>query len=113
MADDKGLVLFRNLMPVTDVEDSNPLPHDFGLMQNYPNPFNPATIIKYSLPGMYNVQCTIYNLLGEQIITLVNEVQPAGSYEVEFDGSKLAGGIYIYRLNTGNYSAAKKMILTK
>jgi len=88
-------------------------PAVFALDQNYPNPFNPSTIIKYSIPVDGMVTMTVYNMLGEKIKTLVSQVQKAGSYEVSFDASKLSSGVYIYRLESGNYSSVKKMILNK
>jgi hypothetical protein len=85
----------------------------FSLGQNYPNPFNPATTINYSLPKAGNVKLTVYNTVGSKVATIVNEYKPAGSYSVKFNGTNLASGIYLYRLESGNYSAAKKFILMK
>jgi hypothetical protein len=90
----------------------------FSLKQNYPNPFNPVTTIKYSIPNvgtsfMKFVQLKVYNTLGEEVETLVNEEKPAGSYTVKFDASNLPSGVYIYRLTAGNYSAVKKLVLLK
>jgi photosystem II stability/assembly factor-like uncharacterized protein len=83
------------------------------LLNNYPNPFNPATTINYSLSHSGNVKLTIYNSIGSKVITLVNEYKPAGNYSVQFNASTLASGIYLYRLESGTYSAAKKLILIK
>ncbi|MBN8546878.1 MAG: T9SS type A sorting domain-containing protein [Ignavibacteria bacterium] len=88
-------------------------PSVFALEQNYPNPFNPSTVIKYSIPVDGFVNLTIYNTIGEKIKTIVSSVQKAGSYEVSFDASKLASGVYIYRLESGSFSSVKKMILNK
>ena len=90
----------------------------FRLEQNYPNPFNPVTTIKYSIPDvgisfMKFVSLKVYNTLGEEVATLVNERQSPGTYKLTFDGSNLPSGVYIYRLIAGNYSAAKKLILLK
>ena len=85
----------------------------FALMQNYPNPFNPITQIKYSIPGSSFVTLKIYDLPGNEIETLVNEEKPTGSYTVKFDGSKLSSGVYFYRLQAGEYSSTKKLILMK
>lgn len=85
----------------------------FSLEQNYPNPFNPATSIKYSVPQDGPVSLAVYNILGEKILTLVNQNMSAGNYEVKFDASHYASGIYFYRLDAGIYSSMKKMILMK
>jgi len=91
---------------------------DFALAQNYPNPFNPNTKIKYTIPSvetsfMKFVKLKVYDILGNEIATLVNEEKPAGSYEVEFDASKLSSGIYFYHLTAGDFHQAKKMILLR
>jgi hypothetical protein len=88
------------------------------LIQNYPNPFNPITIIKYSIPAnnlieLQNVELKIFDVLGNQITTLVNEVKTSGNYEVEFDASNLASGIYFYSINSGKTFVSKKMMLMK
>ena len=93
-------------------------PKEFVLYQNYPNPFNPNTIIKYEIPGQArndNVLVTlkVYDVLGNEVVTLVNEEKQPGNYDIEFDGSGLASGIYIYRLTAGNYSTVKKLVLLK
>lgn len=85
----------------------------FSLGQNYPNPFNPVSTIKYSIPHSALVQLKVFDILGNEITTLVNKEQTAGSYEVGFDGSDLASGIYFYRLNTGEFTSVKKMLLLK
>ncbi|MBN1212838.1 MAG: DUF4397 domain-containing protein [candidate division Zixibacteria bacterium] len=89
------------------------LPDQFGLNQNYPNPFNPSTIISFNLPTAANVNLTVYNLLGQQVTTLVNESISAGQHQVEFNASNLASGIYFYKLDAGSFSDTKKMILLK
>ncbi len=88
-------------------------PIKYTLEQNYPNPFNPSTKIKYSIPEDGFVKLKIYNLLGEEVFTLVNAVQKTGRYEVVFDASRLASGVYYYRLETQKYTSVKKMILMK
>ena len=88
-------------------------PIKYTLEQNYPNPFNPSTTIKYSIPEDGIVKLKIYNLLGEEIFTLVNTVQKAGRYEIVFDASRLASGVYYYRLEAQSYTSVKKMILMK
>ena len=85
----------------------------FSLTQNYPNPFNPGTSIKYSIPQDALVNLAVYNILGEKVLTLVNQSMSAGNYEVKFNASHFASGIYFYRLDAGAYSSIKKMILTK
>ena len=100
------------------VEEQNEIPDYFSLEQNYPNPFNPTTKIRYTIPFvrtslMKFVQLKIYNVLGKEVATLVNEIQPAGNYEVEFDASMLTSGIYFCRLKTGAFISIKKMLLIK
>jgi hypothetical protein len=101
-----------NTDSVNSIKDKYSLT-DFSLGQNYPNPFNPSTTINYSLPISGNVKLTIYNSIGSKVATLVNEYKPAGTYSVNFNASNLASGIYLYRLESGTYSAAKKLILIK
>jgi hypothetical protein len=86
---------------------------DFSLSQNYPNPFNPSTVISYQLPVIGFVTLKVYDILGREIATLVNEEKPAGEYEVEFDGSALTSGIYFYQLKAGSYVETRKMVLLK
>jgi hypothetical protein len=88
-------------------------PSAFCLNQNYPNPFNPSTTIKYSITKEGNVKLTVYNTIGSKVTTIVNEYKPAGNYSVQFNGSNLASGIYMYRLESGNYSTAKNFIILK
>jgi len=92
---------------------SNNIPGSFSLSQNYPNPFNPSTEIQYSIPKSGLVTLRVYNMLGQEIVTLVNQKQQAGSYTVNFDASKLASGVYLYRIQTGDFSLTKKMTLLK
>ena len=89
------------------------MPVEFALAQNYPNPFNPVTTINYSLASKEKVDLKIYNILGKQVFSLVNEMQDAGNYTVKFDASKLSSGVYFYELNAGSFSAKKKMVLLK
>jgi hypothetical protein len=92
---------------------TNMLPTRFDLAQNYPNPFNPVTSIKYQLPKDVKVMIKVYDVLGRELQSLVNEVQKAGYYEVKFDGSSVASGIYFYKIVAGDYSSVKKMMLVK
>jgi len=85
----------------------------YNLQQNYPNPFNPATMISYSIKEEGLVTLKIYDVLGKEIATLVNENKPEGNYEVEFDASQLPSGMYIYKMQSGSFSNVKKMLLTK
>lgn len=91
----------------------NSLNAEFTLEQNYPNPFNPATTINYSIIREGNVKITVYNAIGSNVATIVNEYKPAGSYSVQFNGNNFASGIYLYRLESGNYSSVRKFILMK
>ena len=89
------------------------LPTEYTLYQNYPNPFNPVTTIKYDLPNASEVSLIIYDILGRRVKQLVNDKQQPGRYEIKFDASNLASGVYIYQLITDKYINAKKMILLK
>ena len=94
-------------------EEQNNLPSNFSLKQNYPNPFNPTTIIKYSLPRSNMVTMKVYDILGNEVASLVNEEKPAGSYSVNFNASKLSSGVYFYRMKAGSFVETKKLILMK
>ena len=100
----------------TSVNDSYPdktIPKDYALHQNFPNPFNPTTVISYDLPVTGTVLLKVYDLLGREAATLVNQEQEPGRYSVPFDGSKYTSGIYFYKLQSGMYSQVKKMLLVK
>jgi len=88
-------------------------PSNIFLSQNYPNPFNPTTSLRYTVGSRQFVTIKIYDLLGREIATLINEEKPAGEYEVEFDGSGLTSGIYFYRIQAGSYINTKKMVLLR
>ncbi|MFA4937355.1 MAG: T9SS type A sorting domain-containing protein [Patescibacteria group bacterium] len=98
---------------VTGVEEQLELPKKFTLEQNYPNPFNPTTKIAFELPRAAKVHLGIYNMLGQQVVTLVDDRREAGRYEVMFDGANVPSGVYAYRLRAGEFTETKKMILTK
>jgi cyclomaltodextrinase / maltogenic alpha-amylase / neopullulanase len=97
-----------------DVKDkNNSIVNEFRLYQNYPNPFNPTTKIKYQIPSEEKVSIKVYDILGREVKTLINEVRSAGIHEIEFDASSLASGVYFYQIITGNYSDIKKIVLMK
>jgi hypothetical protein len=89
------------------------VPKKFSLSQNYPNPFNPSTVINFTLPSNSFVTLKIYNLLGKEVATLVNGTKGMGNYSVEWNASQCASGMYFYKLQAGNYTATKKLILLK
>ncbi|NNG26515.1 MAG: T9SS type A sorting domain-containing protein [Ignavibacteriaceae bacterium] len=89
------------------------VPTNFNIKQNYPNPFNPNTTIKYQIPELNFVTLKVYDVLGNEIATLVNEEISIGIYEITFDASNLPSGIYFYRLQAGDFIQTKKMILMK
>jgi hypothetical protein len=93
--------------------ETNIQPERYYLIQNYPNPFNPSTKIKYSIPQSSNVVIKVFDILGNEIETLVNEEKSVDTYEVEFDGSGLTSGIYFYQLQAGSFVETKKMVLMK
>ncbi|MCH7972328.1 MAG: SUMF1/EgtB/PvdO family nonheme iron enzyme [Bacteroidetes bacterium] len=95
-----------------DVE-SNQIPNNFALFQNYPNPFNPSTIIQYAISSEQFVTLKVYDILGKEVATLVNEEKPIGSYQINFDGSKLTSGVYFYRLQAGVFTQTKKFVLLR
>ena len=98
----------------TSVKELNaPSPVKYSLAQNYPNPFNPTTKIRYAIPKAGNVTLKIFDILGNEVSTLVNKFQKAGHYEVDFSAGNLASGIYFYRIQSGEFSAVKKMLLLK
>jgi hypothetical protein len=97
----------------TSVEPTREMPKAFALSQNYPNPFNPSTSIRYALPHKSQVLLAVYNTLGQQVATLVQGLKEAGSYEVKFDGTALASGVYFYRLQTSNYVETRKLLLLR
>jgi hypothetical protein len=88
-------------------------PTTFALEQNYPNPFNPTTTIRFAIPQSEHVTLKVYDLLGREVATLVNEQRNAGSYDEIFDASKLASGMYLYKLQAGNFTASRKFVLMK
>jgi hypothetical protein len=89
------------------------IPADFALEQNYPNPFNPSTTIRYGLPQRSRVTLTIFNTLGQQVATLVRAEQEPGHHEVQFYASGLASGVYLYRLQAGDFVQSRKLLLLR
>jgi hypothetical protein len=99
---------------VTSIDEQDELVvKEYQLFQNYPNPFNPSTSIQYAIRSRQLVTLKVYDVLGNELVTLVNEEKPAGSYEVRFDARDLASGIYFYRLNAGSFRDTKKMLLLR
>jgi len=112
VADTFGIMGLKDF--VTDVRDiTNTMPTTYSLDQNYPNPFNPSTIINFSIPNEGFVTLSIFNSIGQQVATLVNESKPAGTYQVDFIAEGLTSGIYFYQITSGNFSETKKMMLLK
>jgi len=89
------------------------LPEQFSLEQNYPNPFNPSTTINFSIPASGFVTLKVFNVLGSEVATLVNEQKEPGSYQVSFNANNYSAGIYFYNLKAGNFIETRKMILLK
>ena len=102
---------------LTNINDKHELPAEFHLFQNYPNPFNPNTKIMWQSPVGSKQTLKIYDVLGNEVASLVDEYKPAGYYEVEFQSNfgnrQLASGVYFYRLISGEFVQTKKMLLTK
>jgi len=108
------IVTIKYSQSLTDVlTDGSDSPKDYHLLQNYPNPFNPNTIISYQLPVSSKVIIKVYDILGDEIATLVNEEKPAGNYEVNYNALQLSSGIYFYKMQAGSFINTKKMILIK
>jgi hypothetical protein len=89
------------------------VPKEFKLEQNYPNPFNPTTRIQYQVSSISSVTLKVYDILGSEVVTLVNEQQQPGYYEVQFNAANLASGMYVYRLQAGDFVSVKKMLMIK
>jgi hypothetical protein len=100
-------------MPATSVNENLISVISYTLLNNYPNPFNPSTKISWQLPAGGQVSLKVYDLLGNEVAALVNEEKPSGIYEVIFEASDLASGVYFYQLKTGSFAQTKKMLLLK
>ncbi len=112
-SNNKGWEVLAYAEGTTGVNDKENVPAAFKLSQNYPNPFNPVTTINYSIPSNGNVQLKVYDILGREVASLVNETKTPGNYKVNFNANNLASGVYFYRLQAGNFIQTKKMILMK
>jgi len=97
----------------TFVDGSNHTPERFTLLNNYPNPFNASTIISYNLSAEAYVSVEIYNLLGRHVVTLIDEEQQPGSYQVVWNAGDIPSGVYFYTIHAGNNTVSKKMLLLK
>jgi len=97
--------------PTIQVESKEDVISSYAFMQNYLNPFNPATFIRYQIPELSFITIKIFDLTGKEVRTLLSEVSPAGSYEVEFRVKELPSGIYFYRLEAGDFIEIRKMVL--
>lgn len=114
----RDTILSRSLTWLSDIvtninPDDNIIVSDFVLEQNYPNPFNPLTVIKYHVPEASMVSIKVFDVLGKETATLINEQKDAGSYQVEFNAANFASGIYFYQMTAGNFTSVKKMSLLK
>ena len=107
-----GWAIINVLPPIVGIETEDN-PFAYKLEQNYPNPFNPSTMISYEIAENQKIEVEIYDVLGNKVIILVNEDKSPGRYEIEFDGSLLASGVYFYKLIAGDFTQTKKMILSK
>ncbi len=111
---DEETVVLPPIPPIVSVDDEmTSVPENYSLYQNYPNPFNPSTTIRFSIIKPELVRIKIYDILGREVQTLVNEFKQVGNYEVQFDAAGLASGIYLYRIESGSFIQTKKMILLK
>ena len=104
---------FAGYTPTAVNETKPSLPAAYTLNQNYPNPFNPSTVISYSIPKSSLVTIKIFNILGQEVKTLISQQQNPGTYKVSFDASKLSSGVYFYSLTAGGFNQVKKMMLLK
>jgi hypothetical protein len=107
-----GIANANNISDNTKMQTSEEVPTEYSI-SNYPNPFNPTTTVNYQLPKSGYVTLKIYDILGKEVATLVNENKEAGYYKVNFNASKLSSGIYVYKLTGNNVNISKKMILMK
>jgi hypothetical protein len=104
---------FISELPTQVINQQERQPEGFELLQNYPNPFNPSTTIEFALPKSAFVTLKVYNLLGEEVATLMAEQQSAGIHKLNWDARGLASGVYLYRLEAGEFVQVKKLILMR
>lgn len=104
--------IVRNVLTGAKVISSS-IPDEFGLFQNYPNPFNPLTVIRFTIPKSEQVKISVYDLTGRELKNLVNEKKPAGIYEISFNAGLLSSGIYFYRMQSGDFTEVRRMVLIK
>ncbi len=105
-----------SMSAVTSVQQpvqANAVPKTFSLSQNYPNPFNPSTMISFSVPQGAKVSLKVYNILGQEVATLVDDYKQAGEYLVQFNAGRLASGVYFYRLQANDFAQTRKLLLLK
>jgi hypothetical protein len=106
--------IYRFGTPPTGIQSEQVnIPNEYALFQNYPNPFNPSTMITYAIPSASHVLVKVYNLLGQEVATLVDAYREAGQYSVVFHTNSLSSGVYLYYINAGIYQTTKKMVLIK
>jgi flagellar hook assembly protein FlgD len=103
-----GSIVVTSVAPV-----SSTIPREFNISQNYPNPFNPRTTIRLDVPQASNVNITVFNILGREVATIVNEELKPGEYEVQWDATDVASGTYFYKVTAGNFVQTRKMVLLK
>jgi hypothetical protein len=104
----------QNTLYTTDIREvAGGVPTAFTLAQNYPNPFNPSTVVRFNLPANGRVQLKVYNMIGQEVATLVDGEMTAGNYETEFNASRFSSGTYVYRLTTNGATQTRKMVMLK
>ncbi|MCB0729374.1 MAG: T9SS type A sorting domain-containing protein, partial [Ignavibacteriae bacterium] len=103
---------FHKIITVVNIPNSSE-PSSYRLFDNYPNPFNPVTNLEFGISELGFVSLKVYDILGKEVKTLVNEIKQAGNYKVQFDGSSFASGVYFYELRSGDFVARKRMVLLK
>jgi len=108
------IIKYGRYKVVSTIKNDYPyLPKNYALYQNYPNPFNPSTIIRYSIPKTCYVLLKVYNILGKEVATLVNQEKTTGNYEINFYANNLSSGVYFYRIQAGNFTDTKKFVLLR
>jgi hypothetical protein len=106
--------VYRSSQSITGIKEIRYwIPENFLLLQNYPNPFNPTTTIRFNLPTLSHVNLKVFNLLGQEVMTLVNDIETSGAKSVEFNASAIPSGIYFYRLQAGPFVETKKMLIIR